>query len=689
MIRKLTPVLALILSAQVPCLAVPAAQDNRPLTEWRFQQGAAGSDSAWNPVRIPHTWNAADAQKGGGKDHQSREGYYRGPGNYVMDIGPGSQFAGQRVFIRFEAVSTTAEILLDGKKVGEHLGGFTAFGFELTSLLTAGGPNRLEVRANNAWRPDLLPLSGDFAVCGGMYRPAYLLVRGATCLQPVEDGTHGVTLSYGPASKERGELTVNATVSHVGAAPASVSVRCTLLDASGAKVAEQATAPAAMAAGDHKVSNRVTLASPHLWNGVKDPYLYTLQVALEANGKVTDSLTLKPGFRDIKVDPAKGFFLNGAAYRLRGVNRHQDREGVAWALSKEQETEDAQTIAEMGANAVRLSHYPQSEHFLDECDRLGLLVWAELPLVDTVGAPDIDPNLLPHSIAQLQELIRQQGHHTSVFCWSLFNELGNAKTANPKAIIAELNRTAHAEDPTRPTVGATNSTNKEICGIPDIIAFNNYPGWYSGKEPEPGMQAAIKRFSDAAPNKAWGISEYGAGASIKHHDRAVANPPSPGGAWHPEEWQSRVHEGDFTAFELHPEIWGTFVWNMFDFASIWRNEGDRPGVNDKGLVTFDHKTRKDAYYFYQANWATTPVLHILSKLDTPTKAESAVIRLYANVKNLHLKLNGQAVEPLQEYASKAFATQAVALKPGANLVEATGTAPDGTQIRDTCTWVRK
>ena len=692
MLRYLAFALAIITSTQGAGFAAApaaAAQDNRRLTEWLFQQGAPGADAPWTSVRIPHTWNATDSQKGGGRTSHQSPGYYRGPGNYTLELGPGSQYAGHRVFVRFDAVATVAELLLDGKTVGRHQGGFTAFGFELTSRLTAAGPNRLELRANNVWRPDVIPLSGDFSVCGGIYRPAYLLVRDATCFQPVQDGTRGVTLRYGPASQERAELTVNAVVSHAGAAPASIRLRCTLRDAVGATVAERATEPLAATPGEHPISVGLEIASPHLWNGVKDPYLYTLEVAVEADGKITDSLRLQPGFRDIKIDPAKGFFLNGSPYRLRGVCRHQDREGFGWALSPEQQAEDAQLIADMGVNAVRLAHYPHSQEFLDECDRRGLLVWAELPLVDIVGFPAIHPDLLPNAVQQLQELIRQQGHHPAVFCWSLFNELYNGKTADPLAVVAELKRVAQAEDPTRPTAGATCYIRPKLCAIPDLIAFNRYPGWYTGQNAELEMEKDIQNYTAAAPGKPWGISEYGAGASIKHHDRAITLPPKCGGKWHPEEWQARVHEGDLTAFDRHPELWGTFLWNMFDFASTWRNEGDRPGVNDKGLVTFDRKTRKDAYYFYQANWAATPVLHLQSKRDTPTQVEKAVIRLYANVANLRLTLNGQPVEPLTRYAANAFATPMVTLQLGANTVEVTGTAPDGTLVRDNCTWERK
>lgn len=665
--------------------AAPAAAEDRPLAEWKFRKGAGDTAAPWENVRIPHTWNATDSQKGGGSDHQSRTGYYRGPGTYAADLGPGSAFGGRRVFVRFEAVSTVADVFLDGRKLGAHLGGFTAFGFELTPHLSAAGPNRLEVRASNAWRGDVLPLSGDFSVCGGMYRPAWLIVRDDVCLNQVLDGTGGVTLRYGPASRERASVTVNAAVSNGGRVQVPVRLRCTLRDRDGAKVAETVRDLAA-APGDNAVSADVGLARPHLWNGVKDPYLYSLEVVVEAAGKAVDSLRFPVGFRDIRIDPAKGFFLNGEPCRLRGVCRHQDREGKGWALSAEDQAEDARIIAEMGANAVRLAHYPHSQTFLDECDRLGLLVWAELPLVDTVGSP-MDPMLPENARGQLRELIRQQGRHPAVFCWSLFNELGNGKTEDPVAVVRDLNRTAHAEDPTRPTVGATCRENKALCAIPDVMAFNAYPGWYGGM---PGsMEAFIAKYAKVAPEKAWGVSEYGAGASLKHHDPAVAKPPKTTGHWHPEEWQCRVHEQVCAIMDRHPGIWGTFLWNMFDFASVWRDEGDRPGVNDKGLVTFDRKARKDAFYFYQANWSSAPVLHILSRRDTPTKVGTAAVRLYANLKDLRVTVNGRDAGKLEQFADHAFVTPPMPLNPGENRIEAFGTAPDGATVRDSCVWTRE
>lgn len=674
------------IAALIPFLAFSFAlgAEERPPAAWSFQK--TGPDAS-PPVQVtlPHTWNADDS---------THKDYYRGPAVYACDIGPGDSFAGKRVFLRCEAVSTVAEIALNGRRVGEHRGGFTEFGFELTPYLDAKGPNRIEVHANNARRTDVIPLGMDFSIAGGMYRPAALVVCDPVCLSPVVDGTRGVTMTYGKATRESASVTVTAAIDNATSAPASATVRFALLDAAGAKVAGTAKKITA-APGDTRVSAELILSSPHLWNGVKDPYLYTTEVTVEVGGKTTDTLRRATGFRDIRIDPKEGLFLNGEHLRLHGVCRHQDWETVGWALTPEQHRTDAAMIREMGANAVRLAHYPHAREFLDACDRLGLLVWAEIPFANSVGHPKQDPGIEANAVSQLRELIRQQGGHPSIFCWSLFNELGMSKTADFKPLVRTLNRVAHEEDPTRPTTGATFYADKALCAITDIMAFNNYPGWYYDTPKD--MEKFVNLYEKSVPGKAWAVSEYGAGASVKHHDPDVAKRNGPGSAWypercgpgtdwHPEEWQSRVHEGNYATLDAHPELWGTFLWNMFDFASTGKNEGDRHGINDKGMVTRDRKTRKDTFYFYQANWSDTPVLHLLSKRAGTLKNPDFTVRLYSNLNDIRIELNGDSLGAPSLYAPHAYATKPVRLKPGKNTVVATAKNADGTTVTDTAEW---
>lgn len=665
----LLQVFSLFLSGILPA----SASESRPLVEWEFQKLGPGSRSEAAKVTLPHSWNVQDS---------TRKDYYRGPAIYECELGPGTAFGGKRVFLRCEAVSTVAEIVLDGQAVGEHRGGFTAFGFELTRFLSPAGPNRLEVRASNAWRADVIPLGMDFSIAGGMYRPASLVLCDSVCLNPVVDGTHGVVLQYGQASKERAGAIVTATVSNGGAAPAPVTVRCRFLEADG-RLAAEAVGEAQAAPGDTRISLDLSIVAPHLWNGVRDPYLYTAEVSLLVAGRPVDTLRFPAGFRDLRFDPEKGCILNGEPLRLNGVNRHQDIEGHGWAMTEDEHRNDAAMIAELGANAVRLAHYPHSQAFLDECDRLGLLVWAEIPLVDSVGFPSKHPGLEDNVERQLREMIRQQGQHPAIFCWSLFNELGMAKTVDYVPTVRRLNRVAHEEDPSRPTVGATFHPDPRLCRITDLMAFNNYPGWYYDTPADMGK--FVEQYAKAAPGKPWGASEYGAGASVKHHDLNIAKKPPSSGHWHPEEWQCRVHEANYATLR-ESRLWGTFLWNMFDFASIGKNEGDRDGINDKGLVTRDRQIRKDAFYFYQANWSNRPVLHLNSRRASIVKEAMVPIRLYSNLGDLRVRLNGEDLGTPELYAPMSYCTKPVPLKPGKNKVEASGKTKVGETVTDSLEW---
>lgn len=665
----------LIALTTLQALSIASAAEEHPLNDWLFRKVNYDDQSKPTPVTIPHTWNRDDSRE---KD------YYRGPALYLKTLGPASAFAGKRVFVRFEAISTVAEVALDGHFLGEHRGGYTAFGYELTPHLKPDGPNRLEVFASNAWRPDVHPLGMDFSIAGGMHRPAYLVTTDRLCINPVIDGTRGVTVTYGKADKAAAAMTTRVTVNNGDAAPVACTVRCTILDAAGAKVVERIT-PLTAAPGDNPVSAEIAVANPHLWNGVKDPYLYTLEVAVIEGDTVRDTRRLQVGFRDIRFDAKTGMTLNGEPIKLHGVNRHQDHEQTGVAMTKEQHLEDIAIIRELGANAIRLAHYPHAREVLDECDRQGLLIWAEIPLTNSVGQPVQHPLNKANALSQLRELIRQQGSHASIFAWSLYNELGMGPTIDYVPTVDALQKAAKAEDPYRPTVGATFHGKKELAAITDLVAFNNYPGWYY-KTPADMVQYVTDYPTKVAPDKPWGVSEYGAGACVNHHELTIATRPASGGKWHPEEWQCRVHEANYAAIAASPAIWGSFVWNMFDFATTGKNEGERNGINDKGLVTRDRKTRKDAFYFYQANWSEKPVLHLTSRRATKVDEPVVPIRLYTNLTDLRVQLNGEALPALESYAPAAFTTKPVKLRPGKNTIVATAKTAAGETLTDTIEW---
>lgn len=659
-------------------LAPLASADVRRLDRWNYSEVSADAAIAGGTgVTIPHTWNATDIQAGNGKDNMSRDGYRRAPSWYATTL-PATA-PGRRVFVRFGAVSSVAEVSLNGRLLGGHRGPATAFAFELTGGLRTDGPNTLVVKADNTWREDVAPLSGDFGVPGGIYRSVELIEKPAVCISPLVLGSRGVAVTTLRADKSLAEVRVVAHVDRAAKASAQVDFR--LVDEEGNAVATaRTTVPEGT--GPATAEARIFLPAPRLWNGLADPYRYRLETHLLGSDGSRDSQALDIGLRTLAFDKDKGAFLNGLPYPLRGVNRHQDREKQAWAVTEEQECEDAAMIREIGANAVRAAHYPHSEVFLDACDRLGLLAWAEVPVIDSVGGQA--DAFKANAETQLREMIAQQRHHASVFCWSLYNEIGHRWGKDPVPTLRHLDAVAHAEDPSRPTAAATNQMNKAFNGIADIMAFNAYPGWYGGGDGD--LSGNIRGFRATAPDKPWGISEYGAGASLSHQEDTISKGPRPDGKWHPEAWQARVHEHALASIDRHPEVWGTFVWNMFDFASAWRKEGERDGINDKGLVTYDRKVRKDAFFLYKANWSSEPVLHLLARRDDKRKSADTVVRYYTNLDGVEVQLNGTVLPAAKAYAPRGYVIEKVKLRPGPNRVEATCRTKDGKVVTDRLEW---
>jgi beta-galactosidase len=656
------------------------AADTSFSLRWSFFKGDAGNTadaSGWETVDIPHTWNVTDAADGGGKDMQSRDGYHRGPGWYRKIIRTDESLRGKRLFIRFEGASSVADVYLNGQPVGGHKGAFGAFCLELTKLLKIGADNELRVRVDNSWRSDLPPLSGDFPVFGGIYRPVSLLNKSQACISPLVLGSNGVRIRQQDVSRESAGVEISTSIDNAGEA-ADFEVECSLKDAEGAVVVRESSSLRAQGAA--VVTQRMTLKNPRLWHGRSDPYLYSVEISLKQGGQVIDSQVEPLGLRFFKVDPQQGFFLNGEPYMIYGVNRHQDRAGKGWAVGSEDHAEDVRLIQETGARGVRLAHYPHAGEFYSLCDKAGLLVWAEVPNVDCISH---DPAFAENAKTQLREMILQHGNHPSIFCWSLFNEMYHRPSAAFDPLLKELNTLAKEEDPTRFTAGATNKTDRVgLANITDLIAFNAYPGWYEGN-PD-GMTQVQEKYNRLGESRGIGVSEYGAGGSIRQHQQ---NPPKsvPTSRWHPEEWQAIVHEGNYRSIRDYAPCWGSFVWNMFDFASDWRDEGDAPGINDKGLVSYDRKTRKDAFFFYKANWSGEPVLYITSRRHVEREDAVTPVKIYSNAPSVKLRINGAEIGTKEVDDLKVARWDEVRLKPGNNTIEVEAVV-NGRKLTDSCVW---
>jgi beta-galactosidase len=557
---------------------------------------------------------------------------------------------------------------------------FSAFCYDVTSLIIPAGDNVIAVRVSNAPDDSIPPLSADFTFFGGLYRGVQLLALNPLSISPIDDASPGVYVKQVNVTPDRADLQVTSKLRSGGSVRSSVGVTCDLLDAGGALVQSVTTSQSLDAGDTADAVQALSIDHPHLWNGRADPYLYHVRVTVDKGGHIVDRVIQPLGIRFFSVDPERGFFLNSQSYPLHGVNRHQDRIDMGWAINSKEQQEDFNLIMEMGCNAIRLSHYQHAQEFYDLCDRGGLVVWAEACLVNSISvSPDFDNT----AKQQLRELIKQSYNHPSICFWSLFNELWGAREKGQTAqqgkamvdhellLVNELNDEAHQLDATRLTTAASSipQVAHPFNRITDVIGFNLYYGWYAEN-----IRAWPRRLSALhaqAPGRAFCVSEYGAGASAFQHEIDPKQPDTKG-LWHPEEWQTVVHEAAYKAMKDRPYIWGTFLWAMFDFASDGRHEGDHLGRNDKGLVTYDRKIKKDAFFFYKANWSNDPVIYITDRRYTPRNFADGPVKVYSNCDSVELKLNGISLGTAAD-DDCVFVWPQVRLARGKNRFEATGT----------------
>ncbi|MFO0837001.1 MAG: glycoside hydrolase family 2 TIM barrel-domain containing protein [Phycisphaerae bacterium] len=668
----------LLLPLATPSAAADPLRETRDVNAgWRFWKGdlpaasqPAFDDAAWQTVDLPHTWNAVDGQDGGGD-------YYRGPAWYRTTLEIPNSWSGRRIFLHFGAASIVADVYLDGQHLGEHCGAFAAFRFEITSRVSPGRRANLAVRVDNGRFEDVPPWSADFTFFGGLYRGVSLIATPPICIWPLDYASSGVYFRPTRVNAEAADVEVLTLVSNGLGERKSAKIAVNLTDATGKSVATSEKMLEIEAGALARVSQIVSIAQPRRWQGVRDPYLYRLTVRVGEN----EAIEVPLGLRAFRVDPERGFLLNDEPYPIHGVNRHQDRLDKGWAIGPREHEEDFALIREMGCTGVRLAHYQHDSYAYELCDRSGLVVWAEIPLVDRVFDT---PAFRENARQQLMELIRQNFNHPSICFWGVHNEITApwAKGPDATAIVGELAVLAATEDSTRPSTCAACGPYEHAANWKTALtAFNNYFGWYHD-EPE-AFAAWIDGQHREHAGRCIGVSEYGAGASIAQHE-SPAKKPRHDGPWHPEEWQAQVHEAHWQAMRTREFLWCTFVWNMFDFASDGRKEGDHPGRNDKGLVTFDRKTRKDAFYFYKAQWSDEPFVHITSRRYQPRSDAVTTVKVYSNCAEVELLVNGASRGRLRS-ENGIFKWPSQTLTPGDNEIRAIAQRDQQT-LSDSCSW---
>ena len=633
--------------------------------DWNFRFSHQVQKGTEVRVDLPHTWNAQDALSG-------KIDYKRGIGNYEKNLFIRPEWKGKRLFIRFEGVNNIADVFINRRHIGEHRGGYGAFIFEITGKVEYGKENSILVRVNNGEQLDIMPLVGDFNFYGGIYRDVHLLITDETCISPLDYASPGVRLIQDSVSHRYAKVRATVDLSNGSSGNQKVELNVRLLD--GQRVVKEGTKNVNLS-GNEVMQQELTfeIDQPHLWNGRQDPFLYQAEVTLFRNGQMVDRVTQPLGLRFYRIDPDKGFFLNGKHLPLQGVCRHQDRSEVGNALRPQHHEEDAALMLEMGVNAVRLAHYPQATYFYDLMDKNGIIVWAEIPFVGPGGYNDkgfVDLSAFrANGKEQLKELIRQHYNHPSICVWGVFNELTELGD-NPVEYIKELNVLAHQEDPTRPTTSASNQMG-DLNFITDAIAWNRYDGWYGGTPADLGKW--LDRMHKDHPEICIAISEYGAGASIYHQQDSLVK-TVPTSWWHPENWQTYYHIENWKTISSRPYVWGSFVWNMFDFGAAHRTEGDRPGINDKGLVTFDRKVRKDAFYFYKANWnREEPMLYLTGKRNTVRTQRLQTITAFTNLSGAELFVNGKSYGKAIPDSYAILEWKNVELEPGENEIKVVST----------------
>ena len=569
-------------------------------------------DNTRTVLDLPHTWNAVDGQDGGND-------YWRGTCCYEKKFKkPEFDAEKELVYLQFHGVNASARVILNGKEVCTHDGGYSTFRGDVTGLLEA--ENEMLVYVDNSVNTKVYPQKADFTFYGGIYRDVELLTVSKAHFDLDYFGGTGMKVTPEVEGKDAKILIETWNNTENG------EVKVTLFDAERNIVAE---------GNGEKTTLHVT--DVHLWNGVNDPYLYSVHAQLWVDGELADEIETSCGVRYFHFDPDRGFFLNGKPYNLHGVSRHQDFKGIGNAITKEHHDRDMELIREVGANTIRLAHYQHDQYFYDLCDRYGMIVWAEIPYISEHLA---DGN--ENTISQMKELIVQNYNHPCIVTWGLSNEITISGRRYKKQMLKNhhvLQKMVKEMDPTRVTTLACYAVCPHwhpVAHISDIVGWNLYLGWYV-----PGFflnDLWIGLWRLLYPKRCLGFSEYGAEGMPNLHSA------KPRRGDNTEEYQNKYHEYMLECFKRHPYMWGNYVWNMFDFAADARNQGGDPGMNHKGLVTFDRKLKKDCFYLYKAYWTEDPFVYLAGRRYEYRTEAVTEITVYSTCGEVSLYNNGKLVE---------------------------------------------
>lgn len=629
----------------------------------------------WEDVTLPHTYNRTDMQ--------TDRNFFEGKAVYTKTFSVDAASKDKRTFIKFEGVGAIAKLYINDNFIGEHKGGYSMFTYEITNSVNYDKPNTITVIADNASRKDIIPINQFlFPVYGGIYRPVHLITTNKTSFVVTDRAAPGIQIRQQNVSTKNADIEVSAKLETKEKTAQAAELWVEIRDYDGKLVQTEKQPVKISPQGVTYVKQAVKMKSPRLWDGIRDPYLYSVTAKIMSGGKELDAVKQPLGVRKVEINGGQNVLLNGKPYPMYGVCRHQDREGFGSALSFAQHKEDMLMIKEMGATTIRLAHYQQSPEIYSLADTLGFLTWAEIPFVNRVSYYEND-----NAKQQMTELVKQNMNHPSIYIWGVHNEV-YSKTADEQVPVLsrELNDIAKTLDPDRYTVAVTgyNVVDRQENLTTDVQGINHYFGWYGGKIEDLGPWA--KKVQQDFPGYKIMLSEYGADGNMDIGQEELKMPDNVvSGKSFPENYQTETHIQQWAAIQQNPIIVASYVWNMFEFAVPAWNRGGVNARNLKGLVSFDRKRKKDSFYWYKANWNPEPMIYLANRRDNErTKAQSKV-QVFSNLKDVKLEVNGKSYTAKQGVNDKHWVVEQVDLKQGQNTIVAVG--KDGSkELRDEMVW---
>jgi len=632
-------------------------------------------DRGWEKVIIPHTWNATDMQI-------KTNDFYQGIGYYRKNILFQKNIKNKRIFLKFEGVSSCSEVYVNGKLAGTHKGAYGAFVVEIDQLVKPGENNEIVVKADNQARPDVIPVNHTlFGVYGGMYRPVWLIMTEKVQIAVNDCASSGVYISEKYVSTKSADIKVKVKLDNGSWYTHPVQLVNTIYTQEGKKVCSQKRKINLTPQGMQAFEMQFHINHPILWQGRENPYLYKVVSRLyDDSGNEIDKVIQPLGIRKYEIVAGRGFYLNGKKYPMYGVTRHQDYWKKGSALTNADHDRDLSLIMDIGATTVRFAHYQQADYIYSRCDSLGLIVWAEIPFVNKVTGQEAE-----NAESQLSELIRQNYNHPSIYVWGLHNEVYQPYEYT-KGLTTRLHELAKQEDPDRYTVSVNGHGNMDhpVNLNADIQAMNRYFGWYEGKISD--FSTWICNLEKEYPKKRFILSEYGAGGNITHQTEYLGESLDHRQKFYPETFQTKFHEYQWSIIAKHPYIIASYLWNMFEFATPKASKGGVECRNLKGLVTFDRKIKKDAYYWYKANWSKDPVVYLTQRRNTVRERKVTTVTVYSNIGMPKVYLNGILLKGLKKGLTRVhYIFPDVVLRKGKNILKAEVTK-DGKKYSDEVEW---